>query len=105
MKSAICCNECFKNIAQKDTRAARLWLDLCAYFVKLEGVFKLKETKIPWTISHFRNLEKLGFISTSDGPDAVNVRVNGYGIIEIDDEEMCLDTFCIDREEHSKLWV
>lgn len=103
MNTAVCCNQCFESIARKDPMAAHLWLDLCAYFVKLEGLFKLRETRVPWTIPQFRNLEILGFISTADGQDGVIVRVNGYDIIE--DGDLCLDTFCLDREEHKSSWI
>lgn len=103
--TAVCCNLCFHSIATKDAPAAKLWLDLCAYFVKLEGTFQLRENRVPGIIKHFKSLENMGFITTVDGPEAVTVRVNGYDVIELEDEEMCLDTFCLDREKHESSWL
>jgi len=60
---------------------------------------------VPWTIAQFRNLEKMGYISTNDGLDAIDIRVNGYDILEVEEERMCLETFCIDREKHSTSWL
>jgi hypothetical protein len=103
--TAVCCNQCFHHIASNDAPAAKLWLDLCACFVRWEGQLKVKENRVPGVIKHFRSLEKLGYISTADGPDAVSIRVNGYDIIEVEKEKMCLDTFCLDREKHSSSWL
>lgn len=47
----------------------------------------------------------MGFILTADGDNAVKVRVDGYEAIEIDAACNYLDTFCIDRENHSRNWV
>lgn len=106
--TAVCCNQCFHSIATQDAPAAKLWLDLCAYFVKWEGNFKLRENRVPGVIKHFKSLEKMGFITTADGPDAVTVRVNGYDVIlmdEVDDQRECIDTFCLDREKHKSSWL
>ena len=105
MATAVCCNQCFEVIVKKDTTAGKLWLDLCAYFVKLGGVFFLNESRVPSIIQHLRNLEMFGYITTADGEDAVKLRVNGYDIIEIENENRCLDTFCINREEHFSSWL
>lgn len=102
--TAVCCSQCFDFIARKNTTAAKLWLDACTFCVKFEGIFKLKETRIPNAIKHFRCLEELGFISTADGDDAVKVRVNGYDVLEMEDMEGGVDTFCINREEHKQQW-
>jgi len=103
--TAVCCSQCFDFIARKDTTAAKLWLDACAFCVKFEGIFKLKENRVPHTIKHFRCLEELGFITTADGDDAVKVRVNGYDIMEMAGIPEGMDTFCIDREEHKAQWL
>lgn len=100
----LCCNECFKEIAQKDSGAAKMWLDLCAHYVQNEGRLLLRENRVPWTIPLFKTLERLGFISTVDGLDAVSIRVNGYDIIENDENEKVLETFCINRKCHSEPW-
>ncbi len=103
--TAVCCNQCFYEISQKDSTSARMWLDLCAHYVQLEGNFKLRETRVPWLISSFRLLEKLGYISTNDGPDAIDIRVNGYDIYDVEEDQLCLETFCIDRNKHHSSWV
>lgn len=102
--TAICCDQCFQIIASKDVQAAQLWLSLCAYFVKFEGIFKLRETHVPQAIKHFKHLESLGFITTADGLESVSVRVNGYDIVHTDEEEVCLNAFCLDANRHSDSW-
>ena len=102
--TAVCCNQCFTRIAKKDTKAARLWSDICAFFVKLDGNFILRESKVPWVIPQFKLLEKLGYILTADSEDGVKVRVNGYDVLEMEDHPDYKDTFCLDREAHFESW-
>lgn len=103
--TAFCCQQCFQSITTVDQEASKLWIQLCAYFVKFGGIFKLRENRVPGIIKHFRNLEKLGFISTADGPDAVSIIVNGYDIVEVDTDQICVDTFCLDRSKHESSWI
>ena len=103
--TALCCNECFLKISTIDSVAANIWLDMCAHFIKWEGNFHLTENRIPHIIKHIRSLEKLGFITTLDGLDAVTVRVNGYEIVEEKDSRGCLEVFCINKEAHSDFWI
>lgn len=65
----------------------------------------MRESRVPNSIIHFKCLEEMGFILTADGDNAVKVRVDGYEAIEIDAACNYLDTFCIDRENHSRNWV
>lgn len=103
--AAICCSECFEHIARKDSAAARLWLDLCDYFVKFSGNFKLREHNVPATIQHFKSLESLRFLDTLDGPESVVIRMNGHEVLESGEQGINLDTFCIDRHQHVGTWI
>jgi len=101
--TAVCCNQCFQSIAKGNTTAARLWLDSCAFFVKLQGIYLLRETRIPDTIKYMKYLEELGYITTADGLEGVKVRVNGYDVMEANND--FLETFCLQRQEHQSEWV
>lgn len=101
--TVVCCNKCYESMNKIDASAARLWLDLCAYSIKFQGVFKLREERVPGVIRFFRQLEQHGYILTADGEEAVRVRVNGYGVIN--ENEVLLDSFCLDREAHHEDWI
>lgn len=105
---AVCCSQCFNQIAGKDKKAAELWLSLCANYIGMNGPFQLRERKMIPLFQLFRKLETMGYILTADGADVVNVRVNGYDMIELPEEKeglLCLDTFCINRDEHKIPWA
>lgn len=102
MGELMCCSDCYKNIANQNMSVASLWLDLCAYAVKLNGNFLLRESRVPWKISAFRMLEKMGYILTADGHE-VQVRVNGHDTIDLN--EKSFETFCIDRKVHKCKWA
>ncbi len=105
--TVICCNQCFENIAKKDTKAARLWLDLCSYRAKVSSNFFLKEWMVPEEVPSILNLEILGFISTLDAKEGVCVRVEGYESMSFCSSlscSVCIDTFCIEREGHGSDW-
>lgn len=97
--TALCCKQCFLEIASIDRRTAEIWTNLCACFIEFEGCFKFREHVVPKVIKHLKRLEELGYITTIDGVDGIAVRVNGYDIIEEDNLD-CLETFCLDRERH-----
>lgn len=103
--TAICCNQCFESIVQRAPVAGKIWLDLCNSSVENDGILSLRETRVPWCIPAFRLLEKLGYITTADGLEAIRIRVEGYDVIEDEINGMCLETFCIDRDGHSSRWV
>ena len=101
--TAVCCDLCFRKISHIHRQTAELWLDLCASFVKFEGKMTLAESRIPWAVPLMRNLEKHGYITTCDGKETVQVRVNGYDKVECVHD--CLETFCINRMEHDISWI
>ena len=101
--TAICCDLCFRRISHVDRQTAKLWLDLCASFVQFEGKMTISESRVPWAVPLMRNLERYGYIATCDGKETVQIRVNGYDIVEKTDD--CLETFCINRMEHDTTWV
>lgn len=102
--TAFCCKTCLQSIERVDPQAGRIWLDLCASFVEFANILTLRETRVPWVIPAMRILERLGFIVTADGFDAIKIRVEGYEAIDTN-EGVCLETFCIDRGVHSRDWV
>lgn len=98
---AVCCNQCFESIAREDTLAARAWLDLCACASRsFNGLMWFKEQNAPSYINAFRLLERLGYIASVDGLEAVKVKVNGH----VDILEGQLATYCIDRHGHGHDW-
>ena len=101
--TVVCCTQCYNDIARLDAKAARMWLDLCRSFVEAGGILKMRETRVPWCIPHFKNLEIMGYVLSADAPEIL-VRVNGYDIIELEENE-CLETFCMDREKHQFVGV
>ncbi len=72
-KPGLCCDRCFGMIARQDTRAARLWLDLCTVH-NPSSVFGLviKEDH------SLRLLETLGFITTTETPLMLIVKVHHF---------------------------
>lgn len=69
-----CCDDCFEYLGKKSTKSARFWLDLCLMSV-------LRKTQILSMYNDFeelKNLENEGFISTTEEPPYVNVRINNY---------------------------
>lgn len=100
-----CCSECYRFISNIDQKASELWINLCTTFVKFEGNFTVVESLAPWQHPQLKKLEELGYITTADKADGANVRVNGYEIMELTNDDLCLETFCIQREKHLASWV
>lgn len=71
-KPGLCCDECFDLLAKRSTVAARLWLDLCAIQSSC-SIFGLKIDDNP----PMQLLEYLGFITTTDMPNLIVVKVRG----------------------------
>lgn len=104
MTLTLCCSHCFESIKDKyNLELANLWLEMCKHFIQYSGIFKLRETRVPWLIHQIRTLEKLGYITTCDGLEAVSIRVNGYEVMIADDKT--LEMFCLDQNEHRKMDV
>lgn len=72
MTKAVCCHECFERIGLRNVYAAKLWLELCDLKLK-NGMFGLRVLDFP----ELRMLEVLRFITTTESPQHIIVRVNG----------------------------
>jgi hypothetical protein len=68
----ICCSGCFRKIGLKSTACARLWLDLCEIDFG-NGLFAIKGIDFP----ALRFLELWGFLTTTDRPQDIVVKMNG----------------------------
>lgn len=99
----MCCKQCFESLGSENASTASLWLEMCRQHVNAQGVFLLRETRVPMMVPHLNRLEKLGYILTADGQNAIQVRVNGCDVMDI--ESMSYETFCIDRKSHKNKWA
>jgi len=76
------------------------------FFLKYEGCFGLNEDNLlSSTQPMFKYLEQLGFITSCDATPSVMIRVNGYDIVNVPEDDLCLETFCIARKDHHNEWV
>ncbi len=73
-KYFVCCEQCFETIGKRNTRAARLWMDLCAMRLATSEVFTLKTLDFP----ELRVLETLGFVVSTDKPQSIAIRIKGH---------------------------
>ncbi len=71
-KPGLCCEKCFAKIAKRNTKAARIWLNLCE-IQKTSSVFGIYMPDIP----EFRVLEKLGFITSTETNEMILIKVHG----------------------------
>jgi hypothetical protein len=78
-KPGLCCDDCFALLAKTNTKAARLWMDLCEA-QRRYGVFGLVTSD---TTPSLLLLERMGFIITTDTRDLIVVKVRG----EQDDQD------------------
>ncbi len=76
-KYFVCCADCFESIGKRSTSAARLWMDLCALECQY-GLVNLKGVDNPC----LRTLEHLGFLTTTDRPKHVTIRLKGRMVTE-----------------------
>ena len=72
-RPGVCCNRCFRLIAKQSTTAARLWLDLCEVQMerKLFGLVTSDNAAL-------KTLETMRFITTTETPTMILVKVNGH---------------------------
>ena len=71
-KPGLCCDECFEMLAKRSTAAARMWLDLC----DIQSTCSLFALRIDDN-DYMQLLEYLGFITTTDVPNLIVVKVHG----------------------------
>jgi len=80
-KKGICCDRCFALIARDSTDAAKMWLDLCELYLEAPLFGLILPNDI---LPSVRLLEILRFITTTDTPEMIIVKVHGY---KKDDEQ------------------
>lgn len=81
----VCCERCFEDIGKENTAAAKLWMDLCALYLQRGQVVFARTLDFP----ELRTLELLEFVVTTDQPDRLLIRIEGY--CKTDDGQ---DFFC-----------
>lgn len=86
-----CCEDCFDTIAQRNTTAAKLWMDLCAMRLCTSEVFALKTEDFP----ELRILEVLGYVVSSETDQYIKIKMQGY-YKNSDD----VDLFCVKEGYH-----
>ena len=74
----VCCDQCFEIIGNRSRKAARVWLDLCGLRLQRGEVFSLFMQDFP----ELRVLETLGYITTTDKPFEILVRLHGLKMLE-----------------------
>jgi hypothetical protein len=82
----ICCEECLEDIGRKSTKAARLWLDLCALRLKKGEVITFPLDNL----AEIRALELLGFILTTEDQSWLKVKIRGLHLTDEGDDFFCL---------------
>jgi hypothetical protein len=69
----ICCEKCFETICKRNTKAAKLWMDFCAFHLQERGLVILHSSDFP----ELRILEKMGFLISTDQKNSLAIRVHG----------------------------
>jgi hypothetical protein len=82
-KPTFCCDSCFEMIARENAHAAKLWLDMCDLYLH-STLFGIMEDS-----PSVRLLETKRFITTTETPNMLLVKVHGY---QSDDESAF---FCV----------
>jgi hypothetical protein len=73
-KYFICCEKCFETIGKHNTRAAKLWMDLCAMKLETNDILRFKTPDFP----ELRVLERQGFLTSTDEENCIAVKINGH---------------------------
>ena len=71
-KYFICCEKCFETIGRTNTRAAKLWMELCATYLEC-GLFS-----VAVDFGEVGVLENLGFLVSTETQDNSLIRVKGH---------------------------
>jgi hypothetical protein len=90
-KYYISCPKCLENVARIDTRAARLWMDLCALKLQRGEVLEFDYSSLELDI-----LERLGYIVTTEkNKSKILLKLKGAFY-----ERTSNDIFCIKNCSH-----
>lgn len=73
-KYFFCCERCFEIIGRKNTKAAKLWMDLCALSLNNETEYISVNTNSP----EIRDLEILGFLTSTENESGIVIKMNKY---------------------------
>ncbi len=72
----ICCEQCFEEIGKVNTRAAKLWMDLCTLHMEKGGSFCLG---LYMQNDELMILENLCFLVSSENSElGIGVQMKGY---------------------------
>ncbi len=72
-KYFICCDKCFEVIGKYNTKAAKLWMDLCSLRMSMGEIITLSQN-----CPEIRDLELLGFLVSTDQISSISLRIKGY---------------------------
>jgi len=90
-KYFICCEQCFETICRKNTRAGKVWMDICAMHMSIGEIFLIENTES----QELKYLENLGFLISTDTNNGILLRIKGH--IFTDDGQ---DFFCLKGGNH-----
>jgi hypothetical protein len=93
MNKSPCCPKCFQSIAHLNTRAAKLWVDMCEYVSFTGNNIVLKDK---YCGEDLIDLEKFGYIISTDDETRIIVKLNG--LTQDENEE---DLYCLEVEQHA----
>lgn len=82
----MCCEKCFEIISQRNTRAARYWMDFCAHYLENGEVIHIKNKDFP----ELRILEMMGYLISTDQEDITAIRINGHMNTEDGEHFFCI---------------
>ncbi len=75
------CEKCYHCLLKINENTPRLWMNLCSFSMHAGNPVIIDSTDFP----ELRELEKAGFILTTERNDSISVRVNGY--LKTDDNQ------------------
>ncbi len=70
-KDMLCCDECFKHIAEKSSRSAALLLDLCEIYEEDEVICIEECFENTTLLNCVAILEKEGYLVSTDTPESI----------------------------------
>lgn len=91
-KYFVCCEDCFQTLAKMNTKAARLWMDLCALRMATAPIFRISYIEYP----ELRSLETQGFVVSTENHEGITIRVEGYMQTTTGEDFFCVRGGCHD---------
>ncbi len=88
-KYFICCEKCFEVVGKKSTKAARLWMELCAFQMNSGEIMCL--SNCDWNeFDELFILESLGYLVSTETEEDVSFKLNGHLKTEDDEHFFCV---------------